>query len=421
MSNKRRVVITGMGALTPLGNNYQDTWENILAGESGIAPITHFDPVDIPVKIAGEVKGFDPTRAMTAKDSRKMGVFIRYGVDAAQQALDEASLLDESGLLDSTKVDAARCGVAVGAGIGGLADIVANADALREGGARRVSPFFIPGAIINMVAGMIAMRFICKGPNVSMVSACATGAHNIGTAYRMIQNCEADVMIAGGSEMATTPLGIAGFASARALSRRNDDPAAASRPWDRDRDGFVLAEGAGVFVLEDYEHAKARGAHIHAELLGFGMSDDAYHLTAPSPDGEGFVSCMQSALSDADLSPSDIQYVNVHGTSTMADVIEAKAVADLFQSSSDDLMLSSTKSMTGHMLGATGAVEAMFGVLAIRDQVAPPTINLDNVDDKAPALNYVPHKPQKGKIQAVLSNSFGFGGTNTTLIVGACT
>lgn len=407
--NNRRVVVTGMGAVTPLGNTVAETWQAALAGKSGIAPITRFDASDMPVRIAGEVKNFNSDLSLSHKEARKMAVFVRYGVEAARQAIEESGLAIDDSL-------APRVGVAVGAGIGGLTDIVENHEAYKKGGARRVSPFFIPGAIINMVAGMIAMKHNCKGPNVSMVTACATGAHNIGTSYRMIQNGEADVMIAGGTEMATNHLGVAGFASMRALSTRNDEPELASRPWDRDRDGFVLGEGAGVLVLEEYEHAKARGAKIYGEMVGYGLSDDAYHLTAPDPDGAGFVACMQAAIKDSGLSPADIGYVNAHGTSTpMADPIEAGAVERVFAGHTDDLLVSSTKSMTGHMLGATGAVEAIFSLLAIRDNVAPPTINLDNPYEGC-QLNLVPKVAQKKELKAVLSNSFGFGGTNTSLI-----
>jgi 3-oxoacyl-[acyl-carrier-protein] synthase II len=399
-----------LGALTPIGNTVEETWSAAIAGKSGIAPITHFDPVDIPVKIAGEVKNFDPSLSMDQKEIRRMAVFVCYGVEAARQAI-----LDSGLTVDSS--NAHRVGVAVGSGIGGLAEIVASYENLKQGGARKVSPFFIPGAIINMVAGMIAIKYGCKGPNVSVVTACATGAHNIGTSYRMIQNSEADVMVAGGAEMATTALGMAGFSAVRALSNRNDEPTLASRPWDRDRDGFVLGEGAGVMILEEYEHAKARGATIYAEISGYGMSDDGYHLTAPDPTGEGFVSCMQSAIKDSGLALSDIAYVNAHGTSTpMADPIEADSIAQVFTGYTNDLLVSSTKSMTGHMLGATGAVEAIFGVLAIRDNIAPPTINLDHPYEGC-QLNLVPKVAQKKVIRAMLTNSFGFGGTNTSLVI----
>jgi 3-oxoacyl-[acyl-carrier-protein] synthase II len=399
-----------MGVLTPLGNTVEDSWREIIAGKSGIAPITHFDPVNIPVKIAGEVKGFDPSLSLEPKESRRMAQFVCYGVEAARQALDDSGLaIDDS--------NAHRVGVAVGSGIGGLQDIVNNQEALRKGGARKVSPFFIPGAIINMVAGMIAIKNGCKGPNVSVVTACATGAHNIGSSYRMIQNGEADVMVAGGAEMATTELGMAGFSAVRALSTRNDDPQAASRPWDQDRDGFVLGEGAGVMILEEYEHAKARGATIYAEIAGYGMSDDAFHLTATSPDGEGSKSCMESAIADSGLSKADIGYVNAHGTSTpLADPIEAGAITEVFKDHLSDVAVSSTKSMTGHMLGATGAIEAIFGVLAIRDNIAPPTINLETPFEGC-QLNLVPKVAQEKQIKAVLSNSFGFGGTNTSLVI----
>ena len=404
---KRRVVITGMGAITPLGNTVSETWDAAVQGRSGVAEVTHFDASEMPVRIAAEVKGFDPLLSMERKEVRKMAVFVQYGVEAARQAVEDSGLTIDDDL-------AVRAGVAVGAGIGGLGDIVANHEAMVAGGARRVSPFFIPGAIINMVAGMIAIKHGIKGPNLSVVTACATGAHNIGMSFRSIQHGEVDVMVAGGAEMATTPVGMAGFASLRALSKRNDEPTLASRPWDQDRDGFVLGEGAGVLVLEEYEHAKARGATIYAEIAGYGVSCDAYHLTAPDPDCAGFISAMKGAIADSGLSVSDIQYVNAHGTSTpMADPLEAGAVQHVF---GKDVAVSSTKSMTGHMLGATGAVEAIFGALAIRDQVAPPTINLDNPFEGC-ELNLVPKVAQKMKIDAVLSNSFGFGGTNTSLII----
>jgi 3-oxoacyl-[acyl-carrier-protein] synthase II len=408
--SKRRVVITGLGALTPLGNTVEASWDAAVSGKSGIDRITHFDPINMPVTIAGEVKGFDPGLALEPKEARRMAQFVCYGVEAARQAIQDAKLV-----IDHT--NAHRIGVSVGSGIGGLQDIVDNHEALKNGGARKVSPFFIPGAIINMVAGMIAIKYGCKGPNVSLVTACATGAHNIGSSARMIQAGEADIMIAGGAEMATTELGIAGFAAVRALSTRNHDPQAASRPWDQDRDGFVLGEGAGVMVLEEYEHAKARGATIYAEMAGYGMSDDAYHLTATDPDGAGFIVCMEAAIKDSGLSKADIAYVNAHGTSTpLADPIEAGAIARVFADYHDDLAVSSTKSMTGHMLGATGAVEAIFGVLAIRDNVAPPTINLEN-PFQGNQLNLVPKVAQKKQIRAILSNSFGFGGTNTSLVI----
>jgi 3-oxoacyl-[acyl-carrier-protein] synthase II len=393
-----------------LGNTVEASWDAAVSGKSGIDRITHFDPINMPVTIAGEVKGFDPGLALEPKEARRMAQFVCYGVEAARQAIQDAKLV-----IDHT--NAHRIGVSVGSGIGGLQDIVDNHEALKNGGARKVSPFFIPGAIINMVAGMIAIKYGCKGPNVSLVTACATGAHNIGSSARMIQAGEADIMIAGGAEMATTELGIAGFAAVRALSTRNHDPQAASRPWDQDRDGFVLGEGAGVMVLEEYEHAKARGATIYAEMAGYGMSDDAYHLTATDPDGAGFIVCMEAAIKDSGLSKADIAYVNAHGTSTpLADPIEAGAIARVFADYHDDLAVSSTKSMTGHMLGATGAVEAIFGVLAIRDNVAPPTINLEN-PFQGNQLNLVPKVAQKKQIRAILSNSFGFGGTNTSLVI----
>lgn len=408
--NKRRVVVTGLGALSPLGTSVQESWQSAIAGKSGIAVIEGIEISDLPVKIAGQVKGFDVSLAMEPKEARRMAQFVCYGVEAARQAILDANLtIDDS--------NAHRIGVAVGSGIGGLQDIVANHEAMVQGGPRKVSPFFIPGAIINMVAGMIAIKYGCKGPNISLVTACATGAHNIGASYRSIQLGEADIMIAGGAEMATTRLGIAGFAAVRALSSRNDDPEAASRPWDQDRDGFVLAEGAGIMVLEEYEQAKARGATIYAELIGYGMSDDAYHLTATDPASNGSTASMEIAIADSGLAKRDIGYVNAHGTSTqLADPLEAVAIARVFAASLDDLAVSSTKSMTGHMLGATGAVEAIFSVLAIRDKIAPPTINLEKPFEGCPLPNLVPKVAQQKQIKAVLSNSFGFGGTNTSLV-----
>lgn len=405
----RRVVVTGLGAVTPLGNTVPETWRAILAGKSGVGPITHFDATSLTTRISAEVKGFNPELALSAKEARKTDVFVQYATEAVRQAIEDSGVtIDES--------NEYRVGVAIGSGIGGLPWIEKNHSALLKGGPRKISPFFIPAAIINMAAGMPSMKFSLKGPNISIVTACTTGLHNIGHAARMIQHNDADVMVAGGTEMATSMLGIGGFASLKALSRRNDEPEKASRPWDKDRDGFVLGEGAAVVILEEYEHAKKRGATIYAELIGFGMSDDAYHMTAPDPEGTGFAMSMKNALDDAGLATTAIDYINAHGTSTpAADHVEALAIKKRFGDHAYKLAVSSTKSMTGHMLGAAGSVESIFSVLAIRDQIAPPTINLDNPDEDCD-LNFVPHQAREMKINIVLSNSFGFGGTNGSLI-----
>lgn len=407
---KRRVVVTGLGAVTPLGNNVAETWKALLAGKSGVGPITRFDSADFVTHIAAEVKNFDPSLAVDAKMVNRIDLFIQFALEAARQAMDDAalSLNDE---------DADRIGVAVGAGIGGLPLIEATADVYRESGARRISPFFIPGTIVNMAPGLISIKYGLKGPNFSVVTACTTGAHNIGFGMRLIQNDEADVMVVGGSEMSTTPLAIGGFASAKALSRHNDAPQKASRPWDKDRDGFVLGEGAGILILEEYEHAKKRGAKIYAELAGFGMSGDAYHMTAPEVEGRGAYMAMKHALKDAGIKPEDVNYINAHATSTGADTVELKAIKDAFgqHAYSDDFCVSGTKSMTGHMLGAAGSAEAIIAVLAIQDNIAPPTINLDHPDEGCD-INFVAHKAQPRKIDVALSNSFGFGGTNGSLV-----
>jgi 3-oxoacyl-[acyl-carrier-protein] synthase II len=406
---KRRVVVTGIGMVTPLGNDVQTTWQNILAGKSGVAPIDHFDASDLSCRICSHVKNFDVTAYMAEKEARKRDYFIQYGMAAAMQAIQDSALT-------VTETNAHRIGYAVGSGIGGLPTIEKYHEVLLESGPRRVSPFFIPGALINMIGGNLSIQYGMKGPNIALVSACTTGTHNIGVAARTIAYNDADVMIAGAAEMATTKLGIAGFASMRALSTRNDEPEKASRPWDKDRDGFVLGDGAGVIVLEEYEHAKARGAHIYAELIGFGMSADAYHMTSPDPEGRGGAASMTAALQDAGIKPEDIQYVNAHGTSTPAgDELEVMGIKRTFGEHAYKLAISSTKSMTGHLLGAAGSVEAIFCLLALRDQVAPPTINLDNPSEGCD-LNFVPHQPQGMKLNTVLSNSFGFGGTNGTLI-----
>lgn len=406
---KRRVVVTGIGMVTPLGLSAEKTWQAILKGESGVRPITHIDVADSPVRIAATVQNFDVTPYMNPKDVRRLDTFIQYGVVASKQALDDSGLDLETANLE-------RIGVAIGSGIGGLPVIQKNSQMLEASGPRKISPFFIPGSIINMVAGYVSILYGLKGPNISIVSACTTGTHNIGHAARMISYGDADIMVTGGAEMATTLLAIGGFASARALSTRNDDPTRASRPWDRDRDGFVLGEGAGTLILEEYEHAKKRGAKIYAELIGFGMSADAYHMTSPEEDGKGFVSSMLNTMADANISPADVDYINAHGTSTQAgDVIECLAIKKAFGENAKSVAVSSTKSMTGHLLGAAGAVEAIFSILAIRDQVAPPTINLDNPDEGCD-LDFIPHVARPMKIDIVLSNSFGFGGTNGSLI-----
>jgi 3-oxoacyl-[acyl-carrier-protein] synthase II len=395
--------------VSPLGLNVEDTWANIVAGKSGVGLITAFDPTDYPSKIVAAVKGFDASLYMDPREARRNDVFIQFGVAAADQALNDSGLV-------VTEENAERIGVLIGSGIGGLPEIERMRDIVAASGPRKISPFFIPSVIINMVAGIVSIKFGLKGPNFSIVSACTTANHNIGTAARLIGYGDADVVLTGGAEMATTPLGVGGFSALRALSTRNDEPHKASRPWDRDRDGFVLGEGAGVLVLEEYEHAKARGAKIYAELAGFGMSADAYHITSPDEQGTGFVAAMRNTLRDANMQPEEIDYVNAHGTSTpTGDVIEAQAIKKTFGEHANRLAVSSTKSMTGHLLGAAGAVESIFSVLALRDQVCPPTINLDNPDEGCD-LNFVPHQAQERKMSAVLSNSFGFGGTNGSLI-----
>ncbi len=407
--SKRRVVVTGLGMITPLGLNVTDTWNAILKGQSGVRPITTLDVSDCPVKIAACVQDFDSSAYLNPKDARRLDIFIQYGVAASKQALDDSGI-------DLTRENPKRIGVAVGSGIGGLPVIQKNTLILEASGPRRISPFFIPGSIINMAAGYVSILYGLKGPNISIVSACTTGTHNIGHAARMIAYGDADAMVTGGAEMATTLLALGGFSSAKAVSTRNDDPTRASRPWDKDRDGFVLGEGAGCLVLEEYEHAKKRGAKIYAELVGFGMSADAFHMTAPEEDGAGFVSAMVNTIKDAGIAPADVDYINAHGTSTPAgDVIEALAIKKAFGNHANAVAVSSTKSMTGHLLGAAGAVEAIFSILALRDQVAPPTINLDNPDEGCD-LDFVPHTARSMKINYVLSNSFGFGGTNGSLL-----
>ena len=407
--SKRRIVVTGLGMLTPVGNTVEESWNNIIAGKSGIAPITAFDASQFSARISGSVKDFDATLYLPPKDLKKMDTFIHFGIAAGIQAMDDAGI-------EVTEENAERIGVAIGSGIGGLPTIEKNRDAYVSGGPRKISPFFVPSSIINMVSGNLSIMKGLKGPNISIVSACTTGAHNIGDAARMISYGDADIMIAGGAEMATSALGIGGFAAARALSTRNDDPEAASRPWDRDRDGFVLGDGAGVVVLEEYEMAKARGANIYCELAGYGMSSDAYHMTSPSEGGEGAARCMLNALKDAELNTTDVDYINAHGTSTPAgDVAETLAVKLALGDHAHNMVVSSTKSMTGHLLGAAGGIEAIFSILALRDQVVPPTINLDNQDPECD-LDYVANEARQMKLSVSLSNSFGFGGTNGTLL-----
>ncbi|RUM51663.1 MAG: beta-ketoacyl-[acyl-carrier-protein] synthase II [Marinomonas sp.] len=407
--SRRRVVVTGMGMVSPLGNNVKDSWDNVIEGKSGVSPIEHFDASQFSTRFAAQVRDFDASQYMSVKEARKMDVFIQYGIAAAVQAIEDARLTPEA-------IDYQRVGCAIGSGIGGLPMIEKNVELLNASGPKRISPFFVPGAIINMISGHVAIRFGFQGPNISIVTACTTGTHNIGMAGRMISYGDADVMVAGGAEMAITPLGIGGFGAARALSTRNDDPKTASRPWDKDRDGFVMGDGSGILVLEEYEHAIARGATIYAELAGFGMSDDAYHMTAPPENGDGALSAMSAALKDAGAKASEIDYINAHGTSTpIGDLAETQAVKTLMGADASDVAMSSTKSMTGHLLGAAGAVESIFSVLAIRDQLVPPTINLEEPSEGCD-LNYVAHTAQKRKVELVLNNSFGFGGTNGTLV-----
>lgn len=406
---KRRIVVTGLGAITPLGHNVEQTWSSILAGKSGVGAVTDFDTAEYSTKIWAKVKDFNAEAVFGAKDARKMDPFTQYGLVAAKEALDDSGLIisDERSF---------RAGVAVGAGIGGIQTIIGNQKKLDAGGPRKVSPFFIPAGIINMVAGQISIAHKLKGPNISVVTACTTGTHNIGLAARMIAYGDADIMVAGGAEMTTTPLCLAGFSAVRSLSKRNDEPEKASRPWDKDRDGFVMGEGAGILVLEEYEHARNRGAKIYGEVVGFGMSGDAWHITAPDEDADGAARSMALAIADADILPQAVDYINAHGTSTyLNDLNETKAIKRVFSDHAYRLAVSSTKSMTGHLLGAAGAIEAIFSLLSIRDQIAPPTINLDNPDEGCD-LNYVAHQAEKRTIQYVLSNSLGFGGTNGSLL-----
>ncbi len=407
--SKRRIVVTGLGMVSPVGNTVQETWKNIVAGKSGIGILDTFDTTDCPVKINGAIKDFDATQYIQKKDMKKMDLFIHYGLAAGIQALDDSGI-------EVTEENAPRIGVAIGSGIGGLPYIERNRDLFVKGGSRKISPFFVPGSIVNMVSGNLSIMRGLQGPNISIVSACTTGTHNIGDAARMIAYGDADVMVAGGAEMSSCPLGIGGFAAARALSKRNDDPQAASRPWDIDRDGFVLGDGAGVVVLEEYEHAKARGAEIYCELAGYGMSGDAYHMTSPSVGGEGAARCMQNAMNDAGINAEDVDYINAHGTSTPAgDVAEINGIKRAMGDHAHKLIVSSTKSMIGHLLGAAGGVESIFAILALKDQVVPPTINLDN-QDPACDLDLCANVARETKLNVTMSNNFGFGGTNGTLI-----
>ncbi|WP_242108126.1 beta-ketoacyl-ACP synthase II [Luteimonas aquatica] len=406
--SKRRVVITGLGILSPLGNDLASSWDGIVNSRSGIGTITHFDASAFPVRIAGEVKGFDPSAYIAPKDIKKMDPFVHYGVAASLMAIKDAGL--------DIAADPERIGVAIGAGIGGLNGIEETTIKYHEGGPRKISPFYVPSTIINMIAGQVSIMTGAKGPNIAAVTACTTATHNIGLAMRMIQYGEADAMIAGGAEFATTPTSLGGFCAMKALSTRNDEPTRASRPWDAGRDGFVMGDGAGILVIEDYERAKARGARIYAELIGFGMSGDAYHMTAPSESGEGGARCMRNAVKDAGIDPAQIGYINAHGTSTpQGDLAETMGIKAVLGDAAGKVMVSSTKSMTGHLLGAAGGVEAVFSAMALHTGVIPPTINLENPSEGCD-LDYVPNTAREAKVDVAMSNSFGFGGTNGTLI-----
>jgi 3-oxoacyl-[acyl-carrier-protein] synthase II len=407
--SRRKVVVTGLGIISPVGNRVPEAWKNILAGLSGITRITRFDPSTLSSQIAGEVKGFDPAQHLNAKEARRFDTFIHYGLAAAIESIKDAGL-------DFDREQRELVGVCIGSGIGGLPMIEETHQAVITSGPRKISPFFIPGSIINMISGQLSIMYGLKGPNLALVTACTTANHSIGDAGRLIEYGDADVMIAGGSESCVSLLGLGGFCAARALSTRNDDPGGASRPWDRDRDGFVLGEGAGILVLEEYEHARKRGARIYCELAGYGMSADAHHITAPCEDGEGAVRCMANALRNAGLNRDQVDYINAHGTSTpLGDVAETVALKNCFGDHARKLAVSSTKSMTGHLLGAAGGVEAVFSALAVHEQVAPPTINLVNPDPQCD-LDYVPNAARKMRIDVAVSNSFGFGGTNGSLV-----
>ncbi|WP_124950015.1 beta-ketoacyl-ACP synthase II [Sulfuriferula thiophila] len=407
--SKRRVVITGLGIVSPVGTGVQENWANIQAGKSGITRITRFDPSPFASQIAGEVKDFDVSQFLNPKDARRMDLFIQFGMAAGMEAFKDSGL-------EVTEENATQIGVSIGSGIGGLPLIEETHSTYLQSGPRKISPFFIPASIINMISGNLSIMYGLKGPNLAMVTACATATHAIGDSARIIEYGDADVMIAGGAESALSPLGIGGFSSARALSTRNDDPATSSRPWDKDRDGFVMGEGAGVVVLEEYEHAKARGARIYAELAGFGMSGDAYHMTAPVESGEGAARCMRNAMRNAGVNPDEIDYINAHGTSTpLGDIAETSAMKLALGEHAYKAAVSSTKSMTGHLLGAAGGIEAVYSALSVYHQVAPPTINIFN-QDEACDLDYVPNTARSMKIDVAMSNSFGFGGTNGTLV-----
>ncbi|MGF1757311.1 beta-ketoacyl-ACP synthase II [Photobacterium sagamiensis] len=407
--SKRRVVVTGMGMLTPVGNSVESSWKALLSGTSGISTIEHFDASLFATQFAGTVKGFNPEEYMTKKDARKMDLFIQYGIAAGVQALKDSGI-------EVTEENAHRIGVAIGSGIGGLGLIESNHRAYLEKGPRKISPFFVPSTIVNMIAGHMSIMHGLRGPNIAIATACTTGLHNIGHAARMIAYGDADVMVAGGAEKASTELGMGGFAAAKALSTRNDDPQAASRPWDKDRDGFVLGDGAGMMVVEEYEHAKARGAKIYAELVGFGMSGDAYHMTSPTPDGSGGALAMEATLRDAGINADKIGYINAHGTSTPAgDIAETLGIKRAMGAAVNDVLVSSTKSMTGHLLGAAGSVEAIISVMSLVDQAVPPTINLENPDEGCD-LDYVAGEARQVNLEYALCNSFGFGGTNGSLL-----
>lgn len=408
--NSRRVVITGLGLITPLGNDVESTWDGLKNGRSGIDTISHFNTDGLSTKFGGAIDDFDCTAYMEKREARRMDLFMQYGIAAGVQAMADSGL-------DESNMDPQRAGVAIGSGIGGIITIAETSVQVKESGARKISPFFVPGSIINMISGNLSIRYGLKGPNIAIVTACTTGTHNIGVAANMIANGQADVMLAGGAEMSSSEVGLGGFCAARALSTRNDNPQAASRPWDKERDGFVLSDGAGIVVIEELEHARNRGATIYAEISGFGMSGDAYHMTSPAEGGAGAASCMSNALLSAGLNASDVDYVNAHGTSTLAgDVAETEAIKTVFGDHAGKLSVSSSKSMIGHLLGAAGAVEAIICVLSLRDQLITPTINLDNPDTGCD-LDYVPHEARDKELNVVLSNSFGFGGTNGSLIL----
>jgi len=407
--SRRRVVVTGMGAITPLGNTVAETWQALCEGRSGIAALDHFDVSAFTTRFGGSIRNFEVSDYLDVKEARRIDAFLHYGMAAGIQAVKDAGLMDSG-------YDPLRIGVAAGSGIGGITSIENAVKTINTTGPRKISPFFVPGSIINMISGTLSIMFNFQGPNISVTTACTTGTHNIGLAARMIAYGDADAMVVGGSEMATSPVGLGGFCAARALSTRNDDPQRASRPWDADRDGFVLSDGAGMMVLEEYESAKRRGAHIYAEVAGFGMSGDAFHITSPPEDGRGAAACMANALRDAGMSPDQVDYINAHGTSTPAgDLAETRAIHSVFGSCAGQVAVSSTKSMTGHLLGASGAVEAIFSILAMNKQVAPPTINHENPGEGCD-LDYVPNVARQMDIKVAISNSFGFGGTNGSLV-----